>query len=90
MDKSTPRLTTDDGPADVTLRQFAESGIDIDALAAQLQEDGAKSFVKSWENLIDVISSKVQRIKEGRLVELLNTFTLRFVVHEPVTGGHRG
>ena len=38
--------------------QFAESGVDIDALAAQLQDDGTKSFVKSWEDLIDVISSK--------------------------------
>ena len=38
--------------------QFAESGVDIDALATQLQDDGTKSFVKSWEDLIDVISSK--------------------------------
>ena len=59
------RLTTVDGPADVTLRQFAECGIDIDALAAQLQEDGAKSFVKSWENLIDVISWKVGELKKA-------------------------
>ena len=58
-------LTTDDGPAEVTLRQFAESGIDIDALAAQLQDDGAKSFVKSWKNLIDVISSKVGELKKA-------------------------
>ena len=59
------RLTTVDGPADVTLRQFAECGIDIDALAAQLQEDGAKSFVKSWENLIDVISWKVGELEKA-------------------------
>ena len=58
-------LTTVDGPADVTLRQFAECGIDIDALAAQLQEDGAKSFEKSWENLIDVISWKVGELKKA-------------------------
>ena len=57
-------LTTDDGPAEVTLRQFAESGIDVDALAAQLQDDGAKSFVKSWNDLIDVISSKVGELKK--------------------------
>ncbi|PYX41197.1 MAG: transaldolase [Acidobacteria bacterium] len=59
------RLTTVSGPADVTLRQFAECGIDIDALAAQLQEDGAKSFVKSWENLIDVISWKVGELEKA-------------------------
>ena len=58
-------LTTDDGPGEVTLRQFAESGIGVDALAAQLQEDGAKSFVKSWKNLIDVISSKVGELKKA-------------------------
>jgi transaldolase len=40
------------------LAQFAESGIDIDALAAQLQDEGAKSFVKSWNELMAVIASK--------------------------------
>jgi transaldolase len=33
-----------------TLSQFAKSGIDINTLAAQLQDDGAKSFVKSWNH----------------------------------------
>ena len=58
-------LTPDDGPAEVTLRQFAENGIDVDALAAQLQDDGAKSFVKSWKDLMDVISSKVGELKKA-------------------------
>ena len=58
-------LTTDGRPAEVTLRQFAESGIDIAALATQLQDDGAKSFVKSWEDLIDVISSKCIELKKA-------------------------
>jgi transaldolase len=40
------------------LTQFAGSGIDIDALAAQLQDEGAKSFVKSWDELMGVIASK--------------------------------
>jgi transaldolase len=40
------------------LEQFARAGIDIDALAAQLQEEGAKSFVKSWHELMEVIASK--------------------------------
>jgi transaldolase len=40
------------------LAQFARAGIDIDALAAQLQEEGAKSFVKSWNELMEVIASK--------------------------------
>jgi transaldolase len=56
---------TDDGPAEMTIRQFAESGIDIDTVAAQLQDDGAKSFVKSWKDLIDIISSKVGALKKA-------------------------
>jgi transaldolase len=40
------------------LAQFAKAGIDIDALAAQLQDEGAKSFVKSWNELMAVIASK--------------------------------
>ena len=33
-------------------REFAQAGIDIDALAAQLQDEGAASFVKSWNELM--------------------------------------
>jgi transaldolase len=40
------------------LRRFSEAGIDIDALGLKLQNDGAKSFVKSWTELMDVISAK--------------------------------
>ncbi len=37
---------------------FAKAGIDIDALAARLQDEGASSFVKSWEDLMARIDSK--------------------------------
>jgi transaldolase len=40
------------------LAQFAKAGVDIDALAATLQDDGAKSFDKSWNELMGVISAK--------------------------------
>jgi transaldolase len=40
------------------LVQFAKAGINLDALAAQLQDEGAKSFVKSWNELMAVIASK--------------------------------
>ena len=40
------------------LAQFAKAGIDVDALASQLQDEGAESFVKSWHELMDVIGSK--------------------------------
>ena len=38
--------------------QFAKAGVDIDALAAQLQTEGAQAFVKSWNELLRVIESK--------------------------------
>jgi transaldolase len=58
-------LKTDGIAVEDTLMPFAKSGIDIDALATQLQDDGAKSFVKSWEDLIDVISSKCIELKRA-------------------------
>jgi transaldolase len=51
-------LPADGGDCEAVLTQFARAGIDIDALAAQLQEEGAKSFVKSWNELMEGIASK--------------------------------
>src|SRR5262249_38612665 len=53
-----PMLPEDGGDSEDILVQFAEAGIDIDALAAQLQDEGAKSFVKSWNELMAVIASQ--------------------------------
>jgi transaldolase len=47
------------------LARFAEVGVDVRALAARLQEDGAKSFVKSWQELLEVIASKSEAIKKA-------------------------
>ena len=57
-------LPADGGDAEWVLAEFANIGIDVDALAAQLQNDGAKSFVKSWEDLLSVISSKSTALKK--------------------------
>jgi transaldolase len=38
-------------------------GIDMDVLAAQLQKEGAESFVKSWEEMMDVVGKKAQAYK---------------------------
>ena len=43
--------------------KFAKAGIDIDALAAQLQDEGAASFVKSWNDLMECIASKSKALK---------------------------
>jgi transaldolase len=41
------------------LAQFESAGVDVDALAATLQSEGARNFVKSWENLLRRIDSQV-------------------------------
>ena len=51
-------LPADGGDCEEVLARFAKKGADIDALAAQLQADGAKSFVNSWTELMEVIASK--------------------------------
>ena len=51
-------MPADGGDCEQVLAQFAKAGVNIDALAAELQEEGAKSFVKSWNDLLDVIKSK--------------------------------
>ena len=51
-------LPADGGDCEDVIAQFTRAGIDVDALAAQLQDEGAKSFVKSWHELMEVISSK--------------------------------
>lgn len=59
-------LPEDGGDCEEVIAKFAEAGIDMDALATQLQDEGAKSFVKSWNELMDVISSKSAVLKEAR------------------------
>ena len=51
-------LPADGGDCEEVLTRFAKAGINVDALAAQLQDEGAKSFVKSWNELMTVIASK--------------------------------
>jgi transaldolase len=51
-------MAQDGGDAEDTLGRFARAGIDVNALAAQLQVDGAASFVKSWTELLKRIEDK--------------------------------
>jgi len=51
-------LPADGGDCEEVIAQFAKAGIDVDALAERLQDEGAESFVKSWNELMAVISSK--------------------------------
>jgi transaldolase len=51
-------LPADGGDSENVLARFAGAGIDVDALAGQLQDEGAKSFVSSWQELMGVIAGK--------------------------------
>ncbi|MCI0549093.1 MAG: transaldolase [Candidatus Rokubacteria bacterium] len=58
-------LTADGGNADEVLARFGRAGVDVSALAADLQADGAKSFVASWNELMAGIASKSDALKKG-------------------------
>jgi transaldolase len=51
-------LPRDGGDADALFAQFTKAGIDLDALAGQLQSDGAKSFVSAWQDLMSRVASQ--------------------------------
>ncbi len=51
-------MSADGGDCEAVLAQFAKAAIDVDALAARLQDEGAKAFVNSWNELMHVIASK--------------------------------
>src|ERR1700686_3431066 len=58
-------LPADGGNGEEVLAQFGKAGIDIDALATQLQDEGAKSFVQSWNDLMAVIAAKSAALKRA-------------------------
>jgi transaldolase len=58
-------MAADGGESEAVLAQFGKSGIKVEALAAQLQAEGAKSFVKSWDELLAVIASKSDVLKQA-------------------------
>ena len=58
-------LPADGGDCEETLARFEEAGIEVTALAAQLQNEGEASFIKSWNDLMAVIASKSGILKES-------------------------
>ena len=60
-----PILPAHGGDCEKALARFAEVDIDVRTLAARLQDEGAKSFVKSWQELLEVIASKSEAIKKA-------------------------
>jgi len=53
-------LPRDGGDAEEVLKAFNDAGIDTDALATKLQEDGKTAFVASWNELLETISKQRQ------------------------------
>jgi transaldolase len=58
-------LARDGGDSERVLASFAKVGIDVDALAARLQEEGASAFIKSWNDLMACIDSKSAAIRRA-------------------------
>jgi transaldolase len=63
-------MPMDGGDCEEVLAEFGKAGIDIDALAARLQDEGAKSFVASWHDLMSVIESKSAAIGKSSPVKV--------------------
>ena len=55
-------LPRDGGDGDETVAAYGRAGIDVAALASQLQKEGAKSFDDSWQDLLDAIGTKSQAL----------------------------
>jgi len=58
-------LAADGGDCERVLASFTKAGINVDALAAQLQNEGAASFVKSWNDLIACVESKSAAMRKA-------------------------
>jgi transaldolase len=51
------------GEENTVIAEFEEAGIDIRALAANLQEEGAEGFITSWKELLSVVEGKTAALK---------------------------
>src|SRR5262245_34361670 len=60
-----PILPAHGGDSEAILARFAKAGIEFGPLAARLQDEGAKSFVQSWNELLGVIATKSEALKRA-------------------------
>jgi transaldolase len=58
-------IPADGDNSEEELARFAAARIDVQALSNQLQDEGAKSFVNSWNDLMGVIDSKSAVLKRA-------------------------
>ncbi len=55
-------LPADGGDCQMILHAFTDAGIDLESLAAQLQTEGAASFVDAWHDLIGHVAAQVTSV----------------------------
>jgi transaldolase len=58
-------LPADGGDCERMLADYQRAGIDIDALAADLQREGGESFSKSWRDLMECVETKSARLMKA-------------------------
>jgi transaldolase len=58
-------MKPDGGESQAVLGEFVKAGVDIDALGARLQTEGAAAFVKSWNELLTVIAQKSDKLAKA-------------------------
>jgi len=58
-------MPVDGGDAEAVLREFAGAGVDVAALAAALQREGAEAFVQSWNDLLLRINEKSRAVAQA-------------------------
>ena len=61
----TQAMPVDGGDAEAVLGRFAQAGVDVAALAGQLQREGAQSFDESWNKLMRRLASKSGPLTEA-------------------------
>jgi transaldolase len=59
-----PMLPADGGDCEAVLARFARAGVNVDALAGRLQDEGAEAFVKSWDELLGCIAAKSKSLMQ--------------------------
>lgn len=60
-----PAMAADGGECERLLERFDEPGLILGDMADRLQEEGTRSFVKSWKDLLEVIARKSAAIEHS-------------------------
>jgi transaldolase len=58
-------LPVDGGDAEHVIDEFRRRGVDDEALADQLQVEGAQAFDKAWHDLLDCIAAKSEALNSA-------------------------